>query len=292
MAGDMLGDGLSMRARRRARFASSARMSRATIGRPAADEAVLLLRLHALELVAALAERAELRAGGSLARSGSGWRSAPRRASMRASTRSVFGRLSERAKCQACSGFSRTKSRPAASRTARTAWSQPLVASNTTKSSGPRPGGPAGDRLRLVDDPRLAAAGVEDVDRILREIDADVVPCHAAVLSMSPGSRAHATVQAGQSAGGGPFRIAGFREAQAAGGFTTGTPSCHESQTGRAVGEQRRQDGNSPAMEPCNTMSTVAALTSVPQPKDRAATRRAAGLGRGGHAGRLSSPHP
>ena len=166
---------------------------------------------------------------GSAAASGAGCRSAPSRASMAASTRSVLGRLSERAKCQACSGLSRTPGRPASrEREAQ----RPVAAAGGLVDDhvvGSEAGHPGGDGRGLVGDPRLAAARVADVEEVLREIDADVVPCHAGLLSMSSGSRAHATVQAwSDETGGDPIRFTGLHGPRGASGFTTGPPLCHE----------------------------------------------------------------
>ena len=211
-------------------------------------------------------------AGSARAASGGGVGEGPRpalsRASMRASTRSVLGRSSERAKCQAWSGLTRQKGIACARHARINAPSQPLAASNTRAFRLFIESGNAASRLRLerisrcalsqrkvetleavravetcqpgadpgraVDDAPLASARVKNVGQVFREIGAEMVSCHVYVRSMSACSPAHATAHTGQTNRPQPGPVDGFQPGSGD-GLATGTIMTDSQQTGLAL---------------------------------------------------------
>ena len=136
---------------------------------PDAGEAVLLLRLHALELVAALDEVAELlarrvegRVRGRLAL-GPELRQRPRVQPVGLGAVERAGEVPGVQRVEAPAGLPGLVERPA----------QRVVAAAgglvEDEVGGVEPGDPAGDGRGFVGDPRLSAARVADVEGVLRD---------------------------------------------------------------------------------------------------------------------------
>ena len=242
---------LSNAARRRSSLASPARMSRTRQRVPGVAEAVLLLRDHALQLVAALAERAQLLPDGVAVRVRGRLALGPE-AGEHARVDAIGLREVERA--GEVPGVQRVQPHEVAAGRLEAGAHRPVAAARRLEHHevvGTEAGGPAGDRLRLVE--RSASRRGRDRRRRAH-------PCRdrrrcGSVSCWYPvhvfGLQAHATVQAGQIGRWRPSPRDGFARPWGGHGLATGPQHTRNHQTGavgRCPGSGPGRDGSAGAL--------------------------------------------